>query len=156
MELNFRQATDLDIDKITQWTLLLHKHEDDNQLALHKDLKKNLKRWLSSEINNSNNLFIIAQYNKKDVGFISASCIINDNGFLIDPIKGVVQLLWLENSVRRQGIASKLLEQVELCFLDLGIKYIECNYTVCNKQAEKFWDNHAFKPCSTTARKIIA
>ncbi|MDH5434600.1 MAG: GNAT family N-acetyltransferase [Gammaproteobacteria bacterium] len=151
----YRQATKDDLSLISKWTYRLYKHEDDKQLKPHPDIKNNLSKWLSAELVNSNSLFVIAEIKGKPKGFIGAACVLNDNEFLMNPMKGVIQLLWLDKSIRHQGIASQLVKQIELCFQDLGISYVECGFTAKNQLAQNFWTRQQYLPCSITARKMI-
>ena len=151
-----RQATINDLDIITHYTFKLHQHEDDGIIAPHVDFLSNLKKWLSAELNNSRSLFLIAQQNAIPIGFIGATSILNDNGFLANPIKGVIQLLWVEDNYRKNRIAKNLVDEIEQCFRKIGIEYVECTYTVQNRLASSFWDKRGYEENSITARKFIS
>jgi len=150
-----REATIEDLDIITQYTLALNQHEDDRLIPAHQDFEHNLKNWLALELKNSQSLFLLAEKNNRAIGFIGASSVINDNGFLANPVKGLIQLLWVDNSVRRHNVAAKLVEEIELCFKQVGIEYIECSYTCINNVAKIFWDTLGYSGHSITARKFI-
>ncbi len=150
------QVTAEDIDLITRWTIALHQHEDDGKLKPHQHFEKNLKKWLSLEIDNNNSLFLLALIKQKPVGFIAGTSIINDNGLIAAPLKGFIQLLWVEEPFRKQKIAHSLLESIENCFLSIGIEYIECQYTKKNNLAHQFWQDKGYKANALIARKIIA
>ncbi len=153
--LTFRQASEQDLEQITDWTLKLHHHEDDASLAVNEQFNQHLKQWLSLEIANPNYLFLIAEINQQPIGFIAATSVLNDNGFLRAPIKGVVQLIWVDTEYRQQNIASQLVDEVQKCFESIGITYIECSYTINNNEAQKFWQKKHFQPFSISARKLI-
>ena len=154
--INTRQATINDLDIIAQYTFKLHQHEDDRIIAPHVDFLSNLKMWLSAELNNSRSLFLIAELDTIPIGFIGATSIINDNGFLANPIKGVIQLLWVEENYRKNRIAKKLVDEVEQCFKSIGIEYVECTYTAQNTLANSFWEKRGYEKNSITARKFIS
>jgi ribosomal protein S18 acetylase RimI-like enzyme len=149
------QATLSDISLICDWTLKLHQHEDDGTLNVNNNFDKNIKHWLTQEINNQNSLALIALSNTKPAGFILSSSVINDNGFLESPLKGVVHLLWIDPLFRQQNIAAKLLSEVETCLREIGVTYIECNYTANNQLAKSFWKKNNYFESSITAKKIF-
>lgn len=153
--MNIRQCIYEDLDTIVRFTLKLHLHEQDNELLPHPKFESNIKRWITTELNNTNSLLLIAQDNQQPTAFIAATSIINDNGFLAEPIKGIIQLLWVEEPFRHLKIAENLLAQVEACFIESGIKYVECNYTASNGLAKSFWDKSGYHQISSTCRKLL-
>ena len=153
--MNIRQCTLADLACITEFTLKLHHHEKNDQLLLHSNFKTNLKHWLESELNNTNSLLLIAEVDGEAIGFIAATSVINDNGFLKEPLKGVVQLLWVEEEYRKKKTAESLLNNVEACFVENGIKYVECSFTNNNNLAKAFWQTHGYSAISTMSRKIL-
>ena len=100
-------------------------------------------------------MILITVKNNIDIGFILAVSVVNDNGFLQFPIKGVIQLLWIEPKERKSGAAQQLLEQVNQCFISTDIHYVECSYTVKNILAKEFWNKQGYVETSTIARKIL-
>jgi len=153
--LQIREATIEDQNLITDYTLQLHHHESDISVEPHPNFENNLSAWILSELSNSQSLFLIATIDNLPIGFIGASSQINDNGFVKNPIKGIIQLLWVEPAYRQQHVAEQLLTNIDACFVELGIKYIECSFTATNTLAENFWMNNGYKITSLTARKII-
>jgi len=153
--LHIRQAQASDINTLVQWTLKLHSHEDDGVLNAHPNFNHNLENWLSTDIESPASLYLLAELNDQLLGFIGAIQVINDNGFLAQTMKGVIQLLWVEPSARQQGVAVKLLTEAENCFRNLGINYVECTFTTHNQQAKDFWQKMKYKNYSISARKIL-
>ncbi|MBV1910141.1 MAG: GNAT family N-acetyltransferase [Kangiellaceae bacterium] len=153
--MKIRQCDIKDLDIITEFTARLQKYENDGQLIYHPNFELNLKRWIEAEILSSNSLLLIAEVKGNPVGFIASSSSINDNGFLSDPIKGIVQLLWVEPHYRQQKFAKHLLENVETCFKELGINYVECSFTEKNKEVGSFWQANGYFSVAHTARKIL-
>lgn len=149
------QATIDDLDVIVHWSIELHRHEDDGDLAMHPDFELNIKKWLSLELNNGNSLFLIASINQQPVGFIFSTSVINDNGFLAAPLKGIVHLLWVDVEHRGRNIAAQLLSEIEKCLASIEVNYIECSYTANNQLAKYFWDNKGYHQRSITARKTL-
>ncbi len=153
--MNIRECNKSDIATLTQFTLSLHHHENDHQLKPHSDLEINLTRWLNSELDSPNSLLLLAESEGKPAGFICATSVINDNGFLADPIKGLIQLLWVEPAYRRMKLAQKMVTTLEQCFIELGIPYVECNYLKGNSLAESFWQKQNYHVTSVTSRKWL-
>lgn len=154
-QLSIVQAVKRDLELIFQWTLKLHKHEDNGYLEMNLDFYNNLKQWINQELTNPNSLYLIAHLDQSPAGFIAATTVINDNGFLASPMKGVVNLLWVEQQYREKNIAQTLLKKVESCFKDIGINHIECHYTVGNNLAKGFWAKSGYHEQSTSAIKKI-
>lgn len=155
MSLYIRKAESHDLTQILNWTLKLHFHEDDGSLLPHESFEENLAQWLEKDIKNSSSLYLIGIINDQPVAFIAGSQVINDNGFLKSPTKGIIQLLWVEPDYRAHGIAQKLLATIEECFSEIGIGYIECTYTANNSEAKAFWQKHKFMPFSVSMRKFL-
>jgi ribosomal protein S18 acetylase RimI-like enzyme len=154
-DLTIRQAIVKDLEQLVGWTLKLHRHEDDGALAPHPEFKEKINHWLTMELENPASLYLIAETTKNAVGFIGASQIINDNGFLKNPLKGVIQLLWVEPMMRQTGIAKQLVNNVEHCFKQVGVRYVECTFTSHNLQASNFWSSMQYRNFSISARKIL-
>lgn len=152
---NIRQATLDDLSLIVNWTEQVHGHEDDGSLPTREDFSENLNLWLRTELNNPNSIFLIAEVSSKPVGFIFASSVMNDNGFLEYLFKGVIQIIWVDEEHRHQRIAHHLLNEIEACFLSININYVECSFTVKNQLAKQFWAVEGFTPSAMTARKFL-
>ena len=149
------QASLDDINLICEWTLKLHQHEDDGRLEVNSNFDANIKKWLTQELNNLNSLVLIALVNNQPAGFIFSTSVINDNGFLAAPLKGIIHLLWVEPEFRQKNIAAKLLSEVENCLRTIGATYIECNYTANNNLAKTFWSKNNYFQSAITAKKIL-
>ena len=154
-QLHLRQASSSDLELLLKYTLELHQYEDDGQLKSNQSFHENLLHWLTNELNNPLSLYLIAEVDKTPVGFIGATTLINDNGFLENPTKGLIQLIWIENAFRKNGIAKKLLSEIEKCFIENGIKYAEAVHTSVNPLAEKFWNQMGYRYHSSIVRKIF-
>ena len=153
--LDIYQASLEDLDLVCEWTLKLHQHEDDGKLVSNNNFERNIRKWLTQELSNPNSLFLIALLDKKPTGFIFSTSVINDNGFLAAPLKGVFHLIWVEPSYRKKNIAARLLDEVENCLQSIGVTYIECSYTANNHLAKTFWDNNKYIQSTITAKKIL-
>ena len=154
--IELRQANSDDLEIIISFTHAIHLQEDDGKIPPHRNFTTNLKSWLALELENSLSLFLIAEVETKPVGFIGATTVINDNGFLENPTKGVINLIWVNKENRRKHLAKKLVSTIENCFLENSVNLIECSFTQSNLLANKFWSNAGYEVHSLTARKIIS
>lgn len=153
--MNIRECTPDDLDTVTQYTLALHYHENETGIQPHPDLTDNLKRWLEAEIFSNNSLILIAEIDNKPIGFICAATVINDNGLIAQPLKGVIQLLWIEPVYRKKKAAEELVKMVEICLQETGVTYVECSFVEGNSMAKNFWGNQGYQVSSMTCRKFL-
>jgi ribosomal protein S18 acetylase RimI-like enzyme len=153
-QLLIRQAIKKDLKDLLHFSHAIHQHEDEQLLTMHPHFLERLKTWLLDMLNNPLALFLIAEYNKSTIGFIGGITHINDNGFLVEPSKGVIHLLWVEKNYRRHHIGQKLLMNMEACFKELGINITECSFTHQNKEAIVFWNKMGYNQHSITAIKV--
>lgn len=159
-DINIRQATEDDLAQLVSFTFSIHQQEDDQSIPTHPNFLVNLETWIKKELRNSLSLILIAETSiKKDkrqaIGFIGASTIINDNGFLENPTKGLVSFLWVEQEYRKQQVAQRLLKTIESCFLENSVSLVECSFTVKNNLAKEFWSKAGYDIHSVIARKFI-
>ncbi|WP_444994896.1 GNAT family N-acetyltransferase [Aliikangiella sp. IMCC44359] len=150
-----RQAVQQDLKLIVNWTIKLHQHEDDGVLPVSDDLSEKLTQWLTKEMQNPNCLFLVAEVNQQPIGFIMACSIINDNGFLKSQIKGLIQLLWVDEKYRKSTVGKSLVNEILTCFKEINISHVECSYTANNQLAKNFWQSIGFIESSMTARKVL-
>ena len=154
-QFTIRQAKIDDLPLLVEWTLKLHKHEDDGTLQTHPEFHTKITHWITLEIENPASLYLIAESNGNAIGFLGASQVLNDNGFLLEPTKGIIQLLWIEAEWRKSGVADGLVSEVESCFRNIGVRYVECTFTSSNQLAKNFWSKKAYQNFSISARKFL-
>jgi len=153
---NFRQANVADLDLLLTKTLELHQHEDTGLLPHAEHFESKLRSWLEHCLGDTNYLFILAYDGQTFAGFVGLTSVINDNGFLKYPLKGLIQLLWVEPEFRGLGIAGQLLRMAESCLKDIGVGFIEVNYTASNQLAQSFWQKSGYSPYATTVVKLLS
>jgi ribosomal protein S18 acetylase RimI-like enzyme len=153
--LNIRECSQQDLDIVTNYTLSLHQHENEKGIQAHPNLKTNIRKWLQSEIDSTNSLILIAETDGNPIGFVCATTTINDNGFIAQPLKGIIQLLWVEEPNRQKKVAEKLIATIELCLQEAGVSYVECTYVDGNLSAKHFWRNQGYQVTSLTCRKFL-
>jgi len=160
----FRQANSDDLDQILVWTESLMEHEshgDEIEVPLANDIHQQLKKWLSDLIHDNSSLVIIAQSDidesRKNVplGMIIGLLQLQPNEFTQFELHGVIQMLWVSQQHRKQGLARQLVNHMEQTFSNLNVPYCEVQYSTINGEAEGFWQNLGYTPVSVTSRKIL-
>jgi ribosomal protein S18 acetylase RimI-like enzyme len=68
---------------------------------------------------------------------------------------GVIQLLWVDDAWRGQGIARGLVSQLVAVFKESGAGYIEIQHIAANVPAASFWQDSGFDVCGMTRRKFL-
>lgn len=154
-QISIRQATTDELSQLVAFTHAIHIQETEQASPTHKNFLTNLTKWLSQELENPLSLYLVAEENTNSIGFIGGTTVINDNGFLENPTKGVINLLWVEKEHRRKKIAEQLVLNMEACFKENAISQIEVSYTTQNELASHFWKSMGFENYSVTGQKII-
>lgn len=156
---HFRQAELSDLGLLTSWTLELMEHEALNkelELPLKTDVDVRIKQWIESLLNSDNALYIIAEdQEQKPRGCILGLMQLAPNDFIDFAIQGLIQMVWVEKSQRRNKLAHQLVTHMEDTFKNLEIPYCEISFSVSNAEAEAFWLASGYEPVSQTCRKFL-
>lgn len=155
MTLSIRQADANDLERLHQWSLKLHQHEQPQLLEAHAEFGSRLKQWLKNDLTNENSLALIGEVNSTPIGFVSGSIEAMPSGFTNQAIKGWIKLLWVEPDYRKSGFADQLVKAIESCFKECNVEYVECHFTSNNHLAEHYWKSAGYSPTTITAGKII-
>ena len=156
----FKEAEAGDLNQILQWTEALMEHEllsDDIELQLADNISGLLEEWIKHLIIDHNSLLIIAQdsNHQEPKGLIIGYMQAQPNNFTIFEMHGVIQMVWVEPSERKKGLARKLVAQMETTFCNLHLPYCELQYSDSNLEAKAFWDQMGYKITSHSCRKIF-
>jgi len=159
MTITIEKATLDDLDAIHQWSLALEALEQMSTtaipLSLHQDFPERVRDWLQDLLANDRALFLIAREDTTPIGFILGYIIQQANNFTVYENHGVIQILWVDDSHRRCGIAKELVAQMEQCFANTGVPYCEIQYAHGNQAAEKFWQSQHYLDATVTGRKFF-
>ena len=155
----FRKAESDDLDLLTQWTLELMQHEaidDSLEVPLKPDVDSKVENWLADLLKSDNALFIIAETeDKQPHGCILGLLQLAPNDFVVSPIHGLIQMVWVTPEHRRHGLAGQLLQHMEQTFRNLEVPYCDISYSVSNSEAEGFWQSNGYQTVSTSCRKFF-
>ncbi len=161
-DFSYREATLEDWPLILKWTKQLMAHErlnNDIELQLKKNISFLLEEWLKNLIADNNSLVIITSDNSKTppspVGLIIGLIQIQPNNFTLYEFHGVIQMIWVEQTYRNNGLASQLVSYVEESFKQMDIPYCEIQYSDTNHEAEEFWFKSGYQKVSCNSRKML-
>ena len=161
MDIQFRTATQQDVNLLARWTLALHQHEKSTtyhpeiELEVSGDFNQQVNTWLAGLIDHERTLMMLAEIAQQPVGMIFGYIASQPNQFTPYPCHGVIQTVWVEPDYRRQGIADKLVRGMETCMHDNNVPYIEIQFLPGNQHAEAFWQRQGYLPAHITSRKFI-
>lgn len=155
----FRQAEQSDLDLLVAWTLELMQHEalkEDLELPLKNDVDIRIRQWIESLINADHALYIIAEdEHQRPRGCILGVMQLAANDFIDFAIQGLIQMVWVDKSHRRNKLAHHLVTHMEQTFKNLEIAYCEISFSATNEQANAFWLASGYEPVSQTCRKFL-
>lgn len=155
----FRQAAESDLNLLVNWTMDLMAHEaldNDLEIPLKSDIKTRIEQWINSLLKSDNSLYIIAD----DSAGIPCGCILGimqlaPNDFTEFTIQGLIQMVWVDESQRRNKLADQLVNHMEDTFKNLDIPYCDISFSISNQEAKGFWLAKGYQPVSQTCRKIL-
>jgi GNAT superfamily N-acetyltransferase len=154
-----RKATESDISLLVRWM---------NSLVDHVQIATNDVYITNIEKTDHNDLAAIFSTAIMDT---DSQILINDDGncsgfiygrisqpFLpVSTIKrvGLIEMCWVDESCRKQGIARMLTKEIEFWFSKKEVEYVELNFLVGNSEAELSWEQLGYKPFRVAARKKL-
>ncbi len=158
--ITIRTATQNDIDRVTQWVLSLHQHESIQSPKLHDGFSENMQQWIKQVIHDDNSLCLIATLKKEDNSLLECGCLIGNihisaAGLLENPLRGQIQVLWIEPDFRKKNIAHQLIQAFTETVKLSGAGMIECQYTKDNTLAKSFWEKEGYDVIAYQCQKII-
>jgi ribosomal protein S18 acetylase RimI-like enzyme len=157
-DFNFREATMADLELLVTWTSELMRHErldESIELPLANDIDGKLNTWLAGLVEDNNCLVIMAEDAKGPCGLAIAAIQAQPNGFTPFEMHGVIQMVWVEPALRKQGLANILVGYIEQTFKALKVPYCEIQYSATNKEAEGFWAKMGYQVVSHNSRKML-
>lgn len=156
--LSFIQAGTTDLDYITEKTLALHHFETDggeNILSVTDNFEKNIKQWLSLELEQTSSLIFIITLEQKPIGFAFLKVIPSNNNFTQYQSHGLIQSVWIDEQYQKNNYGTQTVSLIESIFNEQNIPYYEVNYARANTSAKAFWEACGMIETSATARKFL-
>ncbi len=155
-----REATKKDIPLLLRWLESLISHTqtstgDPYINNLEPDYDKVHEAFFVDAIKNSEGQIYIFEEEGIQKGFIYGAL---TKPFLeASSIKsiGQINLCWVDEKYRKQGIASELVKSIEKWFKSKDIEYIDLHYLVGNFEAEASWEKMGYLPYRVVSRKKV-
>ncbi len=155
-----REATKEDIPLLIKWLELLINH---TQTATNDPYISNLEPnydevhepFFLNAIQNDKGKIYIFEEEGISKGFIYGS--ITAPFLEVSSITsiGQINICWVDEKYRKQGIASELVRCIEQWFQSRGIGYIDLHYLVGNMEAEESWKRMGYEPYRVASRKKL-
>jgi ribosomal protein S18 acetylase RimI-like enzyme len=159
---SFREANIDDLPCLLNWTEDLMEHEaldPDIELPLADNISELLEEWLKNLLEDNNALLIIANDESDESvsahGLIVGYLQLQPNNFTKFEMHGIIQMVWVNEEQRNKGLASQLVNQMEVTFKNLKIPYCDIQYSSSNKEAAAFWTKAGYQKISQSCRKVF-
>lgn len=125
-----------------------------NKLDRDIGLLETARRYKEGEIADGNLQMFVAEDAGELIGFVSVK--IEDSTPIFDRGQEAhVEELYVKESYRRQGVASKLLERAEDYSREEGVDMIQLSVDTGNRSAAQFYSTHGFEEIRKTMVKDI-
>jgi ribosomal protein S18 acetylase RimI-like enzyme len=148
MNVTIRPATENDFEALGRMAaslVRLHHAFDAQRFFLVEPLEQGYGRWLVRESKNAEAIVLVAeQEDGKVVGYAYGTLVERDWMLLLDAC-GALQDIYVEESVRRGGVARKLLETICERFRELGAPRVVLSTAAKNESAQRFFESMGFR-----------
>jgi ribosomal protein S18 acetylase RimI-like enzyme len=158
LTLEFKQADTTDLDFLTKKTLALHHFEMEggkNNLEIKGDVDRQIKQWLTLELEIPSSLIFVLTIESKPIGFAFLKVQPSNNNFTEYDSYGLIQSIWIDEEYQKQSFGKQTVKLIESIFREQDIPYYEVNYSNSNHAAKSFWESCGLEEASTTARKFL-
>lgn len=149
--MRIRNAVIKDVPMIVDlWKELFLYHKKlpkSNKIKIHQELKSGAEdifaQWVRKNIRSKNSAVLVAETNKKIVGYCLIYTKLNIPVFKIGEL-GHISDLYIKKDYRDIGIGSKFQIEAFKWFRKKGIKHVSLLVDAKNNGAHKFYKNHGF------------
>ncbi len=155
-DLIIRQAKEEDIKDIMRLygkTIWKVEQEFDNNLKNGFEQSKQLYEIMANDINDKSTVILVAELEKKVVGYISASIIPLDDAY-IEKVATLHEIA-TEDKYQKLGIGKSLLNSCIKLLKDCNVGYIKLSTFKENSKARNFYEENGFQSYSINYRKKI-
>lgn len=141
-----RKAKLKDIKQVTSYGVsLLKQHYDlDSYFAPAKNVHQVYEKFFKSCIRAKNRILLVAEENKKIVGYAVGELGSRPPVFKIRKF-GFISDIFVEEKFRKLGIAKHFLQGLKKWFKSKNLKYIELTVHVKNEIAKKAWAKYGLE-----------
>lgn len=156
--MTIRESDSEDLDSIVDLWCQLDAHvkgcsADANKLNKSNDYQQYVIKWIYKYLKNSDALLLVSEYQNKIFGFVSAQ--IQYMPWYSIQRAGLIGPCYIMPSFRRQGIARKMIQQVEFWMSEKQMEYVDVIWDQGNRQAEQFWQSLGYVPVQIRASKSV-
>ena len=146
MEIKIRKAKKNEIEELVKLnSLFIDYHRKlDNYFRHGSEVRKSYNMYLSRIIKKRNVKILFAEIDKKIVGYLIGE-IRKAKPFLVPKRIGNISEAFIKEEYRKEGIGSKMVENLINWFKENKIKNIEVSVNFNNEIGKKAWQKFGFK-----------
>ncbi len=125
----------------------------DNNLKNGFEQSQELYEIMANDINDKNTVILVAELEKKVVGYISASIISLEDAY-VEKVATLHEIA-IEDEYQKLGIGKSLLDACIKLLKDCNVGYIKLSMIKENSKARNFYEENGFQSYSINYRKKI-
>lgn len=133
--IKIRLANKKDIPEVYKLGKILSELSFSNKFPFHE--RTELKEFVK---NRKENIFLVAEDNKKVIGFVFAKILAHGSGGWC-----MLDNLAVDNKFRNHGVGSLLLNEIYRVIKERKIYYVQILEEIHHKRTRKFWRDKGFK-----------
>ncbi len=154
--LEIRKAEANDLDKIVElWTQLAGLHEDlSSRFKLVPDAAYIWKDYIGKGMVRPDHRIVVAAENDRIIGFANGSLGMGSPVFE-DRRHGTINDLYVEESHRRRGIGTLLVNDLMNWFREEGVSRAQTGFYLGNPLAKAFWSKLGFKSVMSRVERQV-
>ena len=122
----------------------LNERWDPSLYKLHKDAEVRIQRWLGPVIEDPRTLLLVAEEDRKIIGFLSIKVEADMPLFECDE-HAMVMEFWVEPEFRRHGAATALLDLAAREYAAMGFRQLRIRTALANEPARKMLEQAGFR-----------
>jgi len=155
MNFSIKKLNEVDIEKTYNFFKeleILHSGKLPN-IFKRPDEIEHIKEYVNNALNNSNQIFFIAEIEGEPIGLIETLIIKEGiNPVHVDREYAIIDKLIVKDEYRKLGVATSLIDTTESYLKEKGIKEVEIYVWDFNKNAFNLYQNKGF---TTLCRRMI-
>ena len=146
MDYKIRKANIKDAKSVNELLTLLIRDEKKYDININEECT--IERLYEDIIPNENSIVLIAEKDKKILGYLFGYIIENGNAYLEKSAK--LEALYIDEKYRKNGIAASLIEKFKIWSKEKKVKYIEVQVLNENVNAYNLYKKEEFKEFKST------
>lgn len=146
MDYKIRKANIKDAKSVNELLTLLIRDEKKYDININEECT--IERLYEDIIPNENSIVLIAEKDKKMLGYLFEYIIENGNAYLEKSAK--LEALYIDEKYRKNGIAASLIEKFKIWSKEKKVKYIEVQVLNENVNAYNLYKKEEFKEFKST------